>query len=60
MRDLKKTIPSFSSRTISRLLLLLHGSERRVLGQLVRIAYDKETLVGWRAIEAVGMIAGDR
>jgi hypothetical protein len=33
-----------------------HGKEnRKVLSRLVRIAYDKETLVGWRAIEAIGL-----
>jgi hypothetical protein len=32
-------------------------SDRTVLSRLVRIAYDKETLVGWRAITVVGLIA---
>lgn len=30
---------------------------RRALSQLVRIAYDKETLAGWRAIKAIGRVA---
>lgn len=30
---------------------------RKVLSLLIRMAYDKETLVGWRAIKAVGRIA---
>ena len=30
---------------------------RKVLSRLVRIAYDKETLVGWRAIKAIGLAA---
>jgi hypothetical protein len=30
---------------------------RKVLSRLVRIAYDKDTLVGWRAIEAIGIVA---
>lgn len=30
---------------------------RRVLSQLVRLAYDKDTLVGWRAIKAIGLAA---
>lgn len=30
---------------------------RKVLSRLVRIAYDKETLVGWRAIEAIGLVS---
>ena len=31
--------------------------DRRVLSRLIRLAYDKETLVGWRAILAVGRAA---
>jgi hypothetical protein len=30
---------------------------RRLLSQLVRLAYNKETLMGWRAIKAIGMAA---
>jgi hypothetical protein len=30
---------------------------RKVLSNLVRMAYDKETLVGWRAIKAIGLAA---
>jgi hypothetical protein len=33
------------------------ASDRKVLSRLVRLAYDKETLVGWRAIKAVGLVA---
>ncbi len=32
-------------------------NDRKVLSHLVRIAYDKETLAGWRAIKAVGRVA---
>jgi len=35
----------------------LAASDRKVLSRLVRLAYDKETLVGWRAIKAVGLVA---
>jgi hypothetical protein len=31
--------------------------DRKVMSQLVRLAYDKETLVGWRAIKATGLAA---
>ncbi len=35
-----------------------HAKEsRRTLSLLVRLAYDKDTLIGWRAIKAVGVIA---
>ena len=30
---------------------------RKVLSQLVRIAYDKDTVTGWRAIKAIGAAA---
>jgi hypothetical protein len=33
------------------------AQDRKVISQLVRIAYDKETLAGWRAILAVGIVA---
>jgi len=35
----------------------LATGDRTVLNKLVRFAYDKETLVGWRAIKAVGLVA---
>ncbi len=35
----------------------LAEKDRKVLSQLIRLAYDKETLVGWRAIKAVGLVA---
>jgi hypothetical protein len=31
--------------------------DRKIVSLLVRHAYDKETLVGWRAIEAIGLAA---
>jgi hypothetical protein len=33
--------------------------DRKVLSSLVRLAYDKETLVGWRAIKAIGLAAAE-
>jgi hypothetical protein len=38
-------------------VVALAKEKRRVLGLLVRMAYDKETLVGWRAIKAIGLAA---
>lgn len=35
----------------------LARQDRKVISRLIRFAYDKETLVGWRAIKAVGLIA---
>ncbi len=38
-------------------VVALAASDRTVLSRLVRLAYDKETLVGWRAIKAMGLVA---
>lgn len=38
-------------------VIALARSDRKVVSFLIRIAYDKETLAGRRAIKAVGMIA---
>lgn len=38
-------------------IVSLAKKNRRVLTMLVRSAYDKETLAGWRAIKAVGLTA---
>ncbi|MEK6743924.1 MAG: DVU0298 family protein [Nitrospirota bacterium] len=38
-------------------VVALIRDERRHLSALVRLAYDKETLAGWRAIRAIGMAA---
>ena len=35
----------------------LAKEDKKVLSQLIRLAYDKETLVGWRAIKAIGLAA---
>jgi hypothetical protein len=40
-------------------VLTLAKQDRRVMSQLVRLAYDKETLVGWRAIRAIGLAAAE-
>jgi len=36
----------------------LAGREKRVLSFLTALTYDRETLIGWRAVEAVGLAAG--
>lgn len=35
----------------------LAKKDRKVLSQLIRLTYDKETLMGWRAIKATGLAA---
>jgi hypothetical protein len=38
-------------------IVSLAKENRKVMSQLVRMAYDKETLAGWRAIKAVGLVS---
>lgn len=55
--DLKnKILYSLDSNDLSHIVSLAKEN-RRVVSLLVRMAYDKETLVGWRAIKAIGMVA---
>lgn len=57
MTDLKKTLREVLSKNDLDPATSLAMHDRRVLSQLVRLAYDKETLVGWRAILAIGLAA---
>jgi len=54
---LKKNILSALGSNDLDAVAALAASDRKVLSRLVRLAYDKETLVGWRAIKAVGLVA---
>jgi len=57
MHTLKKSILlSLESNDLDALVALAKDKPR-VVSLLVRISYDKETLAGWRAIKAVGLIA---
>ncbi len=40
-------------------IVQLARKDYKTVSQLIRLSYDKESLVGWRAILAVGMIARD-
>jgi len=56
-QSLKKTIHlSLESNDLDTVVSLAKEN-RKVLSLLVRMAYDKETLVGWRAIKAIGLSA---
>ena len=35
----------------------LAGGKRRVFGLLISLTYDREPLIGWRAVEAMGAAA---
>jgi hypothetical protein len=55
--QLKKNVLSALESDDLDAVVSLAAGDRKVLSQLVRLAYDKETLVGWRAIKAVGLVA---
>jgi hypothetical protein len=57
MRDLRKKLFSALEANALPEILIMAKENHQVLSQLVRLAYDKETLVGWRAIKAIGSIA---
>lgn len=57
MHSLKKTILPLLDANDLDSLVALAKDKPRVVSLLVRISYDKETLAGWRAIKAVGLIA---
>jgi len=54
---LKKTLLSALESNDLDAVVALAASDRKVLSRLVRLAYDKDTLVGWRAIKAAGLVA---
>jgi HEAT repeat protein len=57
MHTLKKSILLLLEANDLDSLVTLAKDKPRVVSLLVRISYDKETLAGWRAIKAVGLIA---
>jgi len=57
MIDLRKTLSEALSNNDLDGVTALARQNRRVLSTLVRLAYDKNTLVGWRAIMATGLAA---
>ena len=55
--EMKKIIlQALESNDLDAVVSLARNS-RKALSLLVRMAYDKETLVGWRAIKAAGFVA---
>jgi hypothetical protein len=55
--EIKRTIQQALEQNDLDAVVSLVQQHRRTLSQLVRIAYDKETLAGWRAIKAIGRVA---
>jgi hypothetical protein len=52
----KKILLALESNDLDAVVSLVQEN-RKVLSNLVRMAYDKETLVGWRAIKTIGLAA---
>ncbi len=55
--EIKRTIQQALDQNDIDAVVSLAQRHRRALSQLVRIAYDKESLAGWRAIKAIGRVA---
>lgn len=56
-KNLKKTLEEALDRNDFDALLHMDIPRRQLMTALMRFAYDKETLAGWRAIRAVGVMA---
>ena len=56
-QSLKQTIHHALESNDLDAVVSLAKENRKVLSLLVRMAYDKDTLVGWRAIKAIGLSA---
>lgn len=57
MPNLKQSLHAALEKNDLDAVVTLAKADRRALSLLVRLTYDKETLVGWRAIKAVGLAA---
>jgi len=55
--EIKKTLFHALERNDLETIVSLAQKNKRALSQLVRFAYDKDTLVGWRAIKAIGRVS---
>jgi hypothetical protein len=60
MQGLKQRIHQALEANDLETVISLAKEQRRVLSLLVRMAYDKDTLIGWRAIKAEGQAGGGR
>ncbi len=55
--EIKRTIQHALEQNDLEKIASLARRNRRVISTLIRMAYDKETLTGWRAIKAIGRAA---
>ena len=74
LRDLSKELHSIRKKKVSKrekILRLLEdgdlaglaaqaGEDHSIFRTLISLSYDKESVISWRAIEAIGIIAGER
>jgi hypothetical protein len=56
-REMKKAIVAALEENDVETIMTIASQNRKMLSVLVRLAYDKETLIGWRAISAVGHVS---
>lgn len=57
MRSIKQPLTDALEKNDLDVAVMLVKKHRPAFSILIRIAYDKETLVGWRAIKAIGLAA---
>jgi len=55
--EIKKTLFHALERNDLDTIVSLVQKNKKALSQLIRFAYDKDTLVGWRAIKAIGRVS---
>ncbi len=59
MATRNEVIECLKEKDFPRLLAIAEGT-RGIFRTLISLTYDKEDVISWRAIEAVGLIAGER
>ncbi len=59
MATRNEVIECLKEKDFPRLLAIAEGT-RGIFRTLISLTYDKEDVVNWRAIEAIGLIAGER
>lgn len=58
MTEKERVIKALEENDMPLLLALAQGKKRRIFRILISLTYDKDSLICWRSIEAIGAIAG--
>ncbi len=58
-RDLKGRIRNFLETSSYNAITEIAKMDKGVMRRLISLAYDKEDVISWRAIEAIGIVAGE-